>query len=54
MTSTTLLLWTLVALGAWNLINAIGRVFYRERQAPFYYWSILLGAWAAWILLTTV
>ena len=49
-TMTTVLLWTLVVLGAWNGLNSIARVINKAPATP-YGWSILTGAWAAAILL---
>lgn len=44
------LLWTLVVVGAWNLINLIARIFYEE-PSYFYIWHIVLGFWAAFLLI---
>lgn len=48
-----LLLWCLVVIGAWNLLNAIARKFYDEPGVFRYSVSIVFGAWAAALLLTT-
>lgn len=47
------LLYTLAFLGAWNLMNALLRLYWHEPPAARYWWSILAGAWAAAILFTT-
>lgn len=45
------LLWTLVAVGGWNLLNAVARLLYRERQSYQHWPYIGLGFWAAYLLL---
>ncbi len=45
----TALLWSLAVVGAWNGMNLLARVCYRERWWP-YAWNVFLGAWAAWLL----
>lgn len=49
-TMTTALLWTMAVLGAWNGLNMIARLCYREPWWP-YAWHVASGAWAALILL---
>lgn len=44
------LLWTLVIVGLWNGINLIARIYYNE-FIPRYIWHIILGIWAAILLM---
>jgi hypothetical protein len=46
---TTALLWSLAVLGAWNGLNLIARLIFREPWTR-YLWSVIFGAWAAWAL----
>ena len=43
---TTTLLWTLVAIGAWNGLNLAVRIIINEPSLR-YSWSVIIGAWAA-------
>lgn len=44
------LLWTLTIIGAWNGVSAIGRIYYQEPQKPHLLYSIVIGAWTAYLL----
>lgn len=48
-TLTTLLLWTMTIIGAWNGMSMLGRIYYRMPWWP-YAWHVLTGLWAAVIL----
>jgi hypothetical protein len=43
------LLWTLVGVGSWNLLNLVARGWYGDSHFR-YGWSIVLGVWAAVLL----
>ena len=46
-------LWVVVAVGAWNLVNFVARVYYEEISYQ-YSWHIVSGIWAAVLLYTGV
>jgi hypothetical protein len=44
------LLWTLVAVGGWNAVNVAAHMVFRTHLDRTYWYSILLGIWAAALL----
>lgn len=46
---TTMLLWALATLGAWNAINMAARVYYKAPWWP-YAGHVIIGAWSSIIL----
>lgn len=49
----TSLLWVLLTLGAWNLVNLVARAYYRQWSWQ-YAGSVIFGIWAAYLLLRGV
>lgn len=43
------LLITLVVIGAWNWVNMMARIYYKQHWTP-YTWHVITGFWAAWLL----
>lgn len=47
----TYFLWFMAVIGAWNLINMIGRIYCHVDWKPYSY-HVFIGIWAAYFLIT--
>lgn len=44
------LLWVLIVVGAWDLLNMIGRIIYKDKNPMKYSYHVVLGIFASIIV----